>query len=81
MGSPHTIDVCGSCKEPIIQWNNTGAWEHLGSANYLNQTESRAYVANAKSEGHLVCATPRLKIEQESVSSRTTGNYRTAKKV
>ena len=37
MGSPHTIDVCGNCKEPIIQWNNTGAWEHLGSAN-MNQT-------------------------------------------
>lgn len=81
MGSPHTIDVCGNCKEPIIQWNNTGSWEHVGSANYLNQAESRAYVTNAKGEGHLICASPFKKVEQDTVASRTTGNYRTAKKV
>jgi len=80
MGSPNTIDVCGNCKEPIIQWNNTGNWEHLGSAN-MNQTESRAYVTNAKGEGHLVCPHPRLLIEQSTVNGRTTANYRTAKKV
>ena len=79
MGSPHTIDVCGNCKEPIIQWNNTGAWEHLGSAT-MDQAQSRAYVPNAKGEGHLVCAHPRLEVEQKTVSTRTTANYRTAKK-
>lgn len=79
MGNPHTTDICGNCREPIVQWNNTGAWEHLASAT-MDQTKSRAYVANAKSEGATVCASPKKKIEQDTVASRTTANYRTAKK-
>jgi hypothetical protein len=79
MGSPHTTDICDNCREPIIQWNNTGAWEHLGSAR-MDQTESRAYIANAKTEGHLICANPRKKVEQDNTNGRTNANYRTAKK-
>lgn len=80
MGQPHSVDICGNCRNPIIQWNNTGAWEHLASAN-MDQAQSRAYVNNAKHEGATVCANPRLLIEQQTVSGRTTANYRTAKKV
>ncbi len=28
MGTPHTIDVCKNCGEPVIWYNNTGAWKH-----------------------------------------------------
>lgn len=28
MGTPHTVDICKNCGEPIIQYNNTGAWKH-----------------------------------------------------
>lgn len=80
MGSPHTVDICGNCREPIIQWNNTGAWEHL-AAGTMDQAKSRAQVSNAKGEGHLICATPKLLVEQNTVPSRNTANYRTAKKV
>lgn len=40
MGTPHTIDICKNCGEKVIQWNNTGSWEHLGGAT-LDQTHSR----------------------------------------
>jgi hypothetical protein len=79
MGSPHTTDICGNCGETIVQWNNTGAWEHLASAR-MDQTESRAYVTNAKGEGHLICSHPRKLVEQNSVAARNTANYRTALK-
>lgn len=80
MGSPHTIDVCGNCRNPIIQWNNTGPWEHL-AAGTMDQAKSRAYVNNAKHEGATICANPRLLVEQNSNPTRNTANYRTAKKV
>lgn len=82
MGTPHTIDICGNCHEPVIQWNNTGAWEHLNSAT-MDQAQSRAYVSGAKSftqTNGTVCPNPKLLIEQNSSPSRTTANYRTAKK-
>lgn len=85
MGTPHTIDICGNCHEPVIQWNNTGAWEHLNSAN-MDQAQSRSYASGAKSlavgtpGAATTCVNPKLKIEQDSVASRTTANYRTAKK-
>lgn len=28
MGTPHTIDQCVNCGEPVIQYNNTGSWKH-----------------------------------------------------
>lgn len=28
MGTPHTIDICVNCGEPVIWYNNTGAWKH-----------------------------------------------------
>lgn len=28
MGSPNTVDQCVNCGEPVIQYNNTGAWKH-----------------------------------------------------
>lgn len=28
MGTPNTVDVCANCGEPVIQYNNTGAWKH-----------------------------------------------------
>lgn len=85
MGSPNTIDVCKNCKEPIIQWNNTGAWEHLNSAD-ADQTKSRAYASGAKSlnvgtpPAATICVNPRLATETASVAGRTNANYRTATK-
>lgn len=81
MGTPHTTDICGNCRNPIIQWNNTGAWEHLGSAN-MDQAHSRANLTGAKNlNDATVCNSPKLLVEQQTVSGRTTANYRTAKKV
>ena len=82
MGSPHTIDVCKNCGEPVIQWNNTGSWEHLGSAR-MDQTESRAYHSGSKSvnlSNATLCATPRLAVEKSSIAGKTDANYRTATK-
>lgn len=80
MGTPNTTDICDNCHEPIIQWNNIGNWEHLGSAD-ANQAKSRAYVANASTgEAATICASPKKRHEQVTVSGRTTANYRTAKK-
>lgn len=83
MGSPHTTDICGNCHEPVIQWNNTGAWEHLNSAT-MDQAQSRAYASGAKSlsgnANATLCVNPQLATEQASVAGRTAGNYRTAKK-
>ena len=82
MGSPHTIDVCKNCGESVIQWNNTGAWEHLGSADF-DQAKSRAYQSGAKSvnlSNGTLCHAPRLAVEKSSVASRTDANYRTATK-
>lgn len=82
MGNPHTTDVCKNCKEPIVQWNNTGAWEHLGSAT-MDQALSRAYKTGAQSfnqSNATICNNPRLLVEQASVSGRTNANYRTATK-
>lgn len=80
MGNPHSIDVCDNCREPIIQWNNTGNWEHLGSG-VLDQTISRAHVNGAKSGiPATICSSPKKLIEQNSVASRNDANYRTAKK-
>lgn len=28
MGTPNTVSVCSNCGEPVIQYNNTGAWKH-----------------------------------------------------
>lgn len=28
MGTPNTHDVCANCGEVVIQYNNTGAWQH-----------------------------------------------------
>lgn len=28
MGTPNTVDICTNCGEPVIQYNNTGAWKH-----------------------------------------------------
>lgn len=28
MGVPDTIGQCKNCGEPVIQYNNTGAWRH-----------------------------------------------------
>lgn len=80
MGTPNTIDVCKNCGNPVIRWNNAGAWEHLGSAN-PDQAQSRAYITGSKSHNQsnaTLCNNPRLKVEQESVAGRTAGNYRTA---
>lgn len=80
MGSPHTTDICGYCGEPIIQWNNTGNWEHLGSAE-MDQTKSRAYLPNAKTaDGPTLCSQPKRVQEVASVSGKTNANHRTAKK-
>lgn len=80
MGTPHTVDVCANCREPIIQWDNTGAWEHLGSAD-ANKDKSRAYLTGAKSGNPAtICNSPKKKIEQDTVAGRTNANYRTAKK-
>jgi hypothetical protein len=82
MGSPHTIDVCKNCGEPVVQWNNTGSWEHLGSAR-MDQAESRAFRTGSKSHNQsnaTLCNSPRLVVEQNSVAGRTNANYRTATK-
>lgn len=81
MAANHTIDVCKNCGEPVIQWNNTGSWEHLGSAT-LDQAMSRAYQTGSKSvnlSNATICHTPRLVVEQNSVAGRTV-SYRTALK-
>ena len=83
MGTPHTINQCKNCGEPVIQWNNTGAWEHLNSAT-VDQNLSRAYASGAKSlnagtpPAATICVNPRLATETASVSGRTNANYRTA---
>lgn len=82
MATNHTIDVCKNCGEPVIQWNNTGNWEHLGSGQ-LDQNMSRAYQSGNKSvnlSNATLCHTPRLSIEKASVPTRTDANYRTATK-
>lgn len=82
MGSPHTIDVCKNCGDPVIQWNNTGNWEHLGSAT-MDQAQSRAYQSGSSSNNYAnatICHHPRLAVEQNSVSTRNTANYRTVTK-
>ena len=81
MGVPHTIDVCARCGEPVIQWNNTGSWEHLASAR-MDQAESRAYVSGAKSnpEAATICVAPRLAVEKNSIAGKTDANHRTATK-
>ncbi len=28
MGVPNTVSECVNCGEPVIQYNNTGAWRH-----------------------------------------------------
>ena len=68
MGTPDTIDVCKNCGDPVIQVNNTGAWKHV--------------VSHLKGTGipDTECVNPRLKVEQDSVATRTTANYRTATK-
>lgn len=79
MGQPHTTNICKNCGNPIVQWNNTGAWEHLNSG-VLDQTQSRAYQSGAKStnlNNATLCSNPRLVVEQQSVSGRT-NTYRTA---
>ena len=80
MGTPNTINICKNCGEPIIQWNNTGAWEHLSSARQ-DQAESRAYHTGGKSSNLVnatLCNNPRLLVEKNSTSGRTDANYRTA---
>lgn len=77
MGATHTIDVCKNCGDPVIQWNNTGAYEHLGSAT-MDQALSRKYHGGATNA--TICNNPRLLVEQNSVSTRTAANYRTATK-
>ena len=80
MGSPHSTDICANCREPIVQWNNTGAWEHLSSAR-MDQAESRAYHTGGKSSNlsnATICNNPRLLVEKNSIAGKTDANYRTA---
>jgi hypothetical protein len=80
MGTPHTINVCKNCGEPVIQWNNTGPWEHLGSGT-MDQAQSRTFVTGSKSHNQVngsICNSPRLAAEKNSVAGRTDANYRTA---
>lgn len=80
MGTPHTVDVCANCREPIVQWDNTGAWEHLGSAT-MDKDKSRAQRTGSKNGiAATICNSPKKKIEQDTVAGRTDANYRTAKK-
>jgi hypothetical protein len=82
MGATHTIDVCKNCGEPVIQWNNTGNWEHLNSAR-LDQNESRTYHSGAGSinlSNATICNNPRLAVEKNSIAGKTDANYRTATK-
>ena len=68
MGVPNTIDVCKNCGDPVIQYNNTGAWQHL--------------VSHVKGTGipDTECVTPRLAVEQKSIAGKTVANYKTATK-
>ena len=82
MGSPHTIDICANCREPIIQWNNTGAWEHLASAT-MDQARSRAQQPGAKSRNlsnATICHSAERAKEVTNKSGKNDGNYRTATK-
>jgi hypothetical protein len=82
MAGNHTIDVCKYCGDPVIQWNNTGAYEHLNSAR-LDQAESRAYHSGAQSinlANATLCNSPRLAVEKSSTSGKTDANSRTATK-
>lgn len=38
MGTPHTVDVCKNCGEPVIHYNNTGAWKHYPEPHPSNGT-------------------------------------------
>jgi hypothetical protein len=80
MGSPNTVTICANCRTPIIQWNNTGAWEHLNAAT-ADQAKSRAYHTGGSSSNlsnATICNSPRLAVEQQSKSGKTVANYRTA---
>lgn len=82
MGSPHSTDICANCRNPIVQWNNTGAWEHLNSAT-MDQAKSRAYQTGSKSvdlSNGTVCNSPHRAVEQASKQGKTVANYRTAAK-
>ncbi len=82
MGSPHTIDICKFCHNPVIQWNNTGSWEHLASAN-MDQAQSRAYQTGGKStnlSNATLCNSPQIATVIANTAGKTNGNSRTATK-
>lgn len=82
MAANHTIDICKNCGDPVIQWNNTGSYEHLGSGT-LDQVQSRAFQTGAKSlnlANATLCHAPRLVTERNSISGRNDANTRTATK-
>lgn len=82
MAANHTIDICKYCGEPVIQWGNVGAWEHLGSGT-LNQAESRVMRTGSKSHNQVnatLCNSPRLLVEKNSIAGKTDANTRTATK-
>ena len=82
MGSPHTVDICANCREPIVQWNNTGAWEHLSSAT-MDQTKSRVQQRGSKSRNlnnGVLCHSAEKAKEVLNKSGKTDANWRTATK-
>jgi hypothetical protein len=61
MGTPHTIDICKNCGEPVIQYNNTGAWKHYPEPHPTNGNATDCFSPYIKAKDKTVGLASNLK--------------------
>lgn len=64
MGTPNTVNQCANCGEPVIQYNNTGAWKH--------------YPAHPLTTADTNCMMPNVLIANVTTSGGLATNKKTA---
>jgi hypothetical protein len=61
VGTPHTIDICKNCGEPVIQYNNTGAWKHYPEPHPTNGNATDCFSPYIKAKDKAVGLATNLK--------------------
>lgn len=57
MGVPNTVSICANCGEPVIQYNNTGAWKHYPE-HPLNSPATDCMLPNVKALDKVTASLP-----------------------
>lgn len=60
MGVPNTVDICTNCGEPVIQYNNTGAWKHYPE-HPLNSDPTLCIAQHVKAQDRVTTTLPTAK--------------------